>query len=83
MIPHARGRHKGVVADYDDHAGFGEIVVEPAGSGGMVEPAGQAGRFWFHCTALVDGSRHAEPGQQVTFRVVPGHCGRWEATEIT
>ena len=92
MIPHARGRHTGVVADYDDPAGFGEIVVEPAGSGGRAEPAGsggraepagQAGRFWFHCTALVDGSRHAEPGQQVTFRLVPGHCGRWEATEIT
>jgi cold shock CspA family protein len=58
-----------VVAEFDDHAGFGEVDVD-------------GDRFWFHCTQLVDGSRHAEPGQQVTFRVVPGHRGRWEATEI-
>jgi len=58
-----------VVVAYDDHAGFGE--VEAAGT-----------RYWFHCTQLLDGSRHAEPGQPVTFRVIPGHWGRWEAAEI-
>jgi cold shock CspA family protein len=59
-----------VVAGYDDHAGFGEI-----------EAGGE--RFWFHCTQLLDDSRHAEPGQAVTFRAVPGHRGRWEAAEIS
>ena len=62
-------RREGVVAEFDDHAGFGEVDAD-------------GDRFWFHCTQLVDGSRHAEPGQQVTFRVVPGHRGRWEAAEI-
>jgi len=59
----------GVVVDYDDHAGFGEVEADGA-------------RFWFHCTRLLDGTRHAEPGQVVSFRVVPGHRGRWEAAEI-
>ena len=54
---------------YDDHAGFGE--VEAAGS-----------RFFFHCTQIADGSRHADPGQRVSFRVVPGHRGRWEAADV-
>lgn len=54
---------------YDDHAGYGE--VESAGA-----------RYWFHCTRLLDGSRHAEPGQNVSFRLVPGHRGRWEAAEV-
>ncbi len=59
----------GIVATFDERQGLGTIEAD-----GTSYP--------FHCTALVDGSRHAEPGQQVTFRVVPGHCGRWEATEI-
>jgi len=58
-----------VVVSYDDHAGFGEIEADGV-------------RFWFHCTALLDGSRHAEPGQTVSFGVVPGHCGRWEASAV-
>jgi len=58
-----------VVVTYDDHTGLGE--VEAAGD-----------RFWFHCTQLLDGSRHAEPGQPVTFRVVPGLRGIWEAAEV-
>ena len=70
-------RLDGVVAEFDDHAGFGEIEAggEP-GSGGTTQ------RYWFHCTAIADGSRHVEPGHPVTFRVVPGHQGRWEATEV-
>lgn len=57
------------MAEFDDHAGFGEIESDGA-------------RYWFHCTQIADGSRHAEPGQRVTFRVAPGHRGRWEATEV-
>ena len=62
-------RLEGVVAGYDDHAGFGEV-----------EAGGR--RYWFHCTSLLDGSRHARPGRPVTFRVVPGPTGRWEAAEV-
>ena len=64
-----RGRLEGVVVEYDDHAGFGQIEADGE-------------RFWFHCTQILDGSRHAEPGQAVSFRVVPGHNGRWEAAEV-
>jgi len=63
------GRLQGVVTSYDDHAGFGEVDA-----GGD--------RYWFHCTRLLDGSRHAEPGQLVGFRPVPGHLGRWEAADV-
>ena len=64
------GRRHGVVAAFDDAAGFGEIEAD-------------GDRFWFHCTRLSDGSRHAEAGQAVGFRLVPGHCGRWEAAEVS
>ena len=63
-------RLEGVVASFDDHAGLGEIE------------AASGARYWFHCTRIADGSRHVDPGRQVTFRVVPGHHGRWEAAEI-
>jgi len=62
-------RVEGVVAEYDDHAGFGEI-----------EAGGR--RYWFHCTSLLDGSRSTRQGQSVTFGVVPGPTGRWEAAEV-
>jgi len=63
-------RLDGVVVDYDDHAGFGWVEAD-------------GNRFWFHCTRLLDGSRHAEAGQPVSFAVVPGHLGRWEAAQIS
>ena len=69
MTPPLDARLQGVVVAFDDHAGFGEVEAE-------------GNRYWFHCTAVVDGSRHAEPGQRVGFRVVPGHLGRWEAAEV-
>ena len=65
----ASSRLRGQVAEYDDHAGVGEVEADGR-------------RFWFHCTQLLDGTRHAEPGQAVTFRVVPGPTGRWEAADI-
>lgn len=73
MIPPVDARLRGTVTSYDDHAGFGEIEGDADAD---------AVRYWFHCTHVADGSRHADPGQQVSFRVVPGHCGRWEASEI-
>jgi cold shock CspA family protein len=73
-----RTRSDGTVVEYDDHAGYGwvEAEGEPAGSGG------QRQRYFVHCTRIADGSRHLDVGQHVTFRVAPGHNGRWEAVEV-
>jgi cold shock CspA family protein len=71
LTPSAGARLDGVITTYDDHAGFGQVQAEPDDA-----------TYWFHCTRLLDGSRHAEPGQRVGFRVVPGHAGRWEAAEV-
>jgi cold shock CspA family protein len=62
-------RLDGTVVEYDDHAGLGWIE---AGSS----------RYLVHCTRIADGSRHLAVGQQVTFRLAPGHDGRWEAAEV-
>jgi cold shock CspA family protein len=40
-------------------------------------------RFPFHCTRIADGSRTISVQAPVTFAVVPGHLGQWEAAEIT
>ena len=61
---------QGTVTEFDDAAGVGAIT-------------GDAGteRF-FHCTAIADGSRTIAVGTDVTFDVVPGHLGRWEAADV-
>ena len=60
----------GKVAEYDEAAGYGELV----------DSAGD--RWWFHCTAIVDGSRSIAVGALVRFRLQPGHLGRYEATDV-
>lgn len=61
--------HRGTVASFDDHGGYGTVAAD--------------GREWpFHCTAIVDGSRTIAQGRAVTFTVVPGRLGRWEATGL-
>ena len=62
---------KGVVQEFDEEKGFGTV-------------AGEDGReLFFHCTAIAGGSRTIDPGVEVTFEVVAGHLGRWEATDVT
>jgi cold shock CspA family protein len=61
---------RGVVAEYDDHAGFGWV------------DAADGRRLWFHCTQIADGSRHIEAGTDVRFHIVAGHLGRWEAAGL-
>lgn len=63
---------QGVVAEFDEHVGLG--VVESADEGGR--------RYPFHCTQIADGSRTIDVGATVTFEVVPGHRGEWEAAAI-
>ncbi len=60
----------GVVSQFDDHAGLGEVTDDD----GAVHP--------FHCTAIADGSRTIDAGTRVCYRVTPGRGGRWEALEL-
>lgn len=61
----------GVVATFDDHRGYGTIA------------AADGRELFFHCTRIVDGTRTIDVGTPVTFRVVPGHGGRWEAAGVS
>ena len=58
-------------------------VVESFGDDGWGALVDSHGRTWpFHSTAIVDGSRSIELQAKVTFHVVPGRQGRWEATDV-
>ncbi len=61
---------EGRVDTFDDPAGFGEVA----------DGAGR--RWWFHCTAIADGTRTIAEGTAVCFGVVPGRLGRWEAANL-
>jgi CspA family cold shock protein len=61
----------GAVATWDEHGGYGTVTVDDTGA-----------EHFFHCTAITDGSRTIEVGQRVTFEVVAGRLGRWEAENI-
>jgi cold shock CspA family protein len=61
---------RGTVSSFDDPRGLGEVTAED----GTTYP--------FHCTAIADGTRTIEVGAEVTFDVVPGHLGRWEASRL-
>jgi cold shock CspA family protein len=63
-------RLDGVVAEYDEHVGLG--VVRTAAD----VPYG------FHCTQIAGGARTIPVGQQVTFVVMAGRSGRWEAGDV-
>ena len=60
----------GVIAAFDDPKGFGIV-----GSGDD--------QYFFHCTQIADGTRTIPTGAEVSFEIVPGHNGRWEATAVT
>lgn len=61
----------GVVADYDEARGYGELTQ-----------AGTGERWWFHCTAIADGTRTISAGDAVRFSLRPGHLGRYEAIDV-
>jgi cold shock CspA family protein len=61
----------GTVASFDDPAGYGVVRAD------------DGGEHFFHCTAIADGSRTIEVGTPVTFVVVPGRRGLWEAARIS
>jgi cold shock CspA family protein len=61
----------GLVASFDDHRGYGTIRAE------------DGRELFFHCTRIADGTRTIAVGTPVTFAMVPGHGGRWEAADLT
>ena len=64
------GPHRGVVAEYDAAAGYGTVRV------------GDGTEWWFHCTAIADGSRGIDHGAAVVFSLAAGRQGRWEAVDL-
>ena len=63
-------RAQGRVASFDDPRGIGLLATD----GGD--------EVFFHCTAIADGTRTIAEGAPVTFSIVPGRLGRWEARDI-
>ncbi len=64
------GHGEGTVAAFDGPRGVGEV-------------RGTDGRTWFfHCTAVADGTRTVAEGAEVRFDVVAGRLGRWEAANL-
>ena len=68
--PSGPARAEGSIADFDEERGTGEV-----------EEAGGT-RLFFHCTAIADGSRTIRSGARVSYVLVPGPLGRWEAGDI-
>ncbi len=60
----------GQVETFDEHAGFGTVRAD------------DGRELFFHCTAIAGGGRTIEVGVAVSFEVVPGHHGRWEAAAV-
>jgi cold shock CspA family protein len=69
VIPRPASR-SGTVAAYDEAAGYGELADA------------DGARWWFHCTAIADGSRAIDVGAPVRFALAPGHLGRYEGVDI-
>ena len=61
---------RGRVVDFDEHVGLGEVEAD------------DGARYSFHCTRIANGTRTIEVGTAVTFELVPGHLGRWEASGV-
>jgi cold shock CspA family protein len=60
----------GEVVEFDAAAGYGSVRADD----------GHA--FFFHCTAIADGTRTIDVGAPVAFEVVPGRRGQWEAAGL-
>lgn len=67
----------GTVVRFDEAVGLGDVEVAGGGPG-----PGGAGRYPFHCTQIADGSRTVAVGARVSFGLLAGRAGRWEAADI-
>jgi cold shock CspA family protein len=61
---------RGEVLEFDEAAGYGTIRSSDGRD------------LFFHCTAISNGTRTISRGIEVTFTVVAGRLGRWEATAV-
>lgn len=61
----------GEVTEFDDAVGIGTVRDADTGVD-----------HFFHCTAIADGTRTIAVGTPVTFTIVPGRQGRWEASNL-
>ncbi len=66
----ASGRRHGRVTAFDDAVGLGQVTDDDGSVHG------------FHCTRIADGTRTIELDTVVSFVLVPGHLGRWEASDL-
>ena len=65
------GRRAGTVVAFDEHVGLGQVE---AAAGGR--------RYRFHCTQIAGGSRRIEVGVRVSFELLAGKGGAWEAADL-
>jgi cold shock CspA family protein len=61
----------------------GRVVSFDAPRGLGVIEGDDGSRYGFHCTEVADGSRAVPVGACVTYVVVPGALGAWEAAGVT
>ena len=69
--PPADGSQVGAVVAFDEAGGYGTVAG-----------AGTEHRWFFHCTAIADGSRTIAVGTPVQFQVAAGRMGRYEAIAL-
>ncbi len=63
-------RQNGTVVSFDSDSGLGVVRTDDGRENA------------FHCTAIADGSRQIDVGARVTYDVVAGHAGKWEAVDL-
>jgi CspA family cold shock protein len=73
-------RRRGVVVEFDEAVGLGWI--EPVNEGAAPAAGKSPARYLFHCTQIADGTRTIPAGAAVSFVVVAGHGGQWQAARI-
>ena len=61
----------GSVTSFDGAVGLGVVTTDDEVD------------YPFHCTQIADGTRTIAEGTNVSFEVVAGHRGRWEASGIS
>ena len=81
--PAVNGTVAGTVVEFDPLGGYGTVMAKSPGDQSGDQSAGRPGdRWFFHCTAIVDGSRTIAIGATVQFEVAPGRMGRFEARNL-
>lgn len=71
LAPRPGRVRRGRVTAMDDERGVGTVTADDGTA------------FFFHCTAVADGSRTVPAGAAVSFVTAPGHLGRLEARQLT